>query len=753
MNKRIKSVIAVIMAAFIVFGGAPLASLAGLTGWIGSLSVTASALTDNWDGGTASGFASGTGTQDDPYIIETAEQLAYLSASVNNTETTYSGSYIKLANNIVLNSPDVFTYDEQGRVTGKADGKTPLLWDAIGSFKPISITNEAEYDAAVSAHGSLWRYNDDSSSPSYGIDKFYWQSSNTQYYYEAPFAGVFDGNGCVVSGICTSAADDCQGLFGQIKNATVKNVGVIGSYIEGKVYIGGIVGKSCQSTVSDCFNTAAVKGLKFVGGIAGNNETGQINNCRNSGNVSGTGNVGGVTGNNQGDNSTRAFITNSRNRGTVSGESYVGGVAGKNTIGTITGSSNSGYIFSDSRYLGDQVGGIAGLNDSGIIENCRNTGCIDGRSSVGGVAGGNQSYLYESIISHCCNTGDISGMSDVGGITGDNINYLAASVTDCYNTGSIYGGYGVGGVVGSSMIFDSYGLITRNYSTGSVPGTRNVGGIVGTNDYVGSGYILCIFPYTGGISSGYYLSGSAIGPVNGGGSDGHLMALTDAEMKIQSSFVGWDFSGVWTMDGNPEYPYPELQGMEHGQAQTETVSVSQSTLNLVSGKTYQLSAEASPTGELNSDVVLLSSNPDVVSVSDSGLVTAVANGTAVITVTVKDGGFTSACTVAVTTPLPVSVGGVTLSDRTLQLKRNESAWLIAKVAPTDAANKNVTWTSSNIKVATVDVNGIVTAVSGGKAVITVATKDGGYTASCTVTVKQDWWQLLFKILLFGWIKY
>lgn len=81
----------------------------------------------------------------------------------------------------------------------------------------------------------------------------------------------------------------------------------------------------------------------------------------------------------------------------------------------------------------------------------------------------------------------------------------------------------------------------------------------------------------------------------------------------------------------------------------------------------------------------------------------------------------------------VAVEGVSLEQQTLTLTEGESATLTATVAPEDATNKNVTWTSDNEEVATVD-NGTVTAVGAGTANITVTTEDGGHTAICAVTV-------------------
>ncbi len=82
----------------------------------------------------------------------------------------------------------------------------------------------------------------------------------------------------------------------------------------------------------------------------------------------------------------------------------------------------------------------------------------------------------------------------------------------------------------------------------------------------------------------------------------------------------------------------------------------------------------------------------------------------------------------------VKVTGVTLNKKSMQLNVGDSNTLIATIKPTNATNKNVTYTSSNTKVATVTSGGVVKAINSGEAVITVKTADGKFTASCNVTV-------------------
>ena len=155
------------------------------------------------------------------------------------------------------------------------------------------------------------------------------------------------------------------------------------------------------------------------------------------------------------------------------------------------------------------------------------------------------------------------------------------------------------------------------------------------------------------------------------------------------------------------------------------------TLNIGSG--FQLTATVLPTGADNTNVTWSSSNTAVATVNGSGWVTTVGGGTATITVTTVDGGFTDTCAVTVNVP----VTGVSLNRTSITLARNAVFTLIATISPPNATNQSVTWSSSNTSVATVSSSGVVTvnggATIGGTTVITVTTADGSRTATCTVT--------------------
>lgn len=86
------------------------------------------------------------------------------------------------------------------------------------------------------------------------------------------------------------------------------------------------------------------------------------------------------------------------------------------------------------------------------------------------------------------------------------------------------------------------------------------------------------------------------------------------------------------------------------------------------------------------------------------------------------------------TTLPISVSGVTLDKTTLALDTGKTETLMATIAPTNATNKAVSWSSDTTAVATVDNTGKVTAVKAGTCNVVATTKDGSKTATCAITV-------------------
>lgn len=161
------------------------------------------------------------------------------------------------------------------------------------------------------------------------------------------------------------------------------------------------------------------------------------------------------------------------------------------------------------------------------------------------------------------------------------------------------------------------------------------------------------------------------------------------------------------------------------------VSVAPTSVTLGVGATQQLTPTITPSNATNKNVTYSSSANSIATVNTNGIITAVAAGSATITVTTEDGNKTATCAVTVTAP--ISVTGVSLNKASTTIEAGQIDTLIATVTPANASNKSVTWTTSDSDVATV-AGGVVTAKGAGTATITATTVDGGFTATCSVKV-------------------
>ncbi|MEM9141477.1 MAG: Ig-like domain-containing protein [Bacteroidota bacterium] len=162
------------------------------------------------------------------------------------------------------------------------------------------------------------------------------------------------------------------------------------------------------------------------------------------------------------------------------------------------------------------------------------------------------------------------------------------------------------------------------------------------------------------------------------------------------------------------------------------VSLDQNSVSLLEGETVTLTAEVQPSDATDASVIWDSSDEGIATVDSSGLVTAVAEGSATITVTTNDGGFQDTSEITIT-PL-VSVTGIDVSPETATVLLGETQQLSADVLPSDATDGSVTWTSSYESIATVDANGLVSTVAQGLATITATTNDGDFQDTSEITV-------------------
>lgn len=185
-------------------------------------------------------------------------------------------------------------------------------------------------------------------------------------------------------------------------------------------------------------------------------------------------------------------------------------------------------------------------------------------------------------------------------------------------------------------------------------------------------------------------------------------------------------------DGSGKYATCRVS-VESATVYVSSITLNNSSLSLGVGETSQLSASVYPTTATNRSVNWTSDDTSVATVSSGGLVTAKSAGTAIITCKAKDGsGKKATCTITVKEH--VKPTSITLSKTKATLAEGETLQLTATVTPSDAYDKTVTWMSDNTAVATVSVNGFVTAKGIGTANI-IATTSNNLAAVCTITVE------------------
>ena len=170
------------------------------------------------------------------------------------------------------------------------------------------------------------------------------------------------------------------------------------------------------------------------------------------------------------------------------------------------------------------------------------------------------------------------------------------------------------------------------------------------------------------------------------------------------------------------------------------VRLDKTATTLVEGDTEELMATVMPENATDKGIEWKSDNESVATVSQTGLVTALKDGSATITVKTNDGGFSASCEVTVKKKV-IAVTGVKLSAASMTLREGDKGTLTATVEPANATNKNVEWWTSDLDVVSVTStsggsNGYVEARGAGKATVTVKTEDGEFSASCEITVEK-----------------
>lgn len=423
---------------------------------VGTIRLTASSQSD---------FAGGDGTEENPYQIATAAQLAAICENM-------SAHYV-LANDIALSG----------------------YWTAIGASDPTKKieTFSGSLDGAGHTIRNL-KMIEDQKHEHYGNDM-----------------GLF---GCVNGSIKNLNLEDLSITTDGI--GVLRSIGSIAGTLE---YPGSIENCNVSGTIHD--KVYEHDDLSYVGGIVGTS-AGTIRHCTFSGTL-----YGGVVGGIDAINGVVEFCTTS---GNFHGTRYAGGIAAitdgetflESTVRDCASSANVSILPTHETYA--SCGGIA-ATASRKIERCYSTGCVT-------IPAGTEAR-------------------HAGGITGQTIGNRqrapVVTISDCYFAGQVVvtsgngttGPVRIGGISGY-MEADPASVIQRCYSTGTlrsaaVPVTLR--GIVGESENSLT------------VQSCYYLNTA---------SGAYGTPVTDAQLRQQSTFAGFDFGTVWTFVPG-SYPYPQLR--------------------------------------------------------------------------------------------------------------------------------------------------------------------------------------------------
>ena len=302
-------------------------------------SVTASAASSalvEWDGTAAEGFAGGTGTEADPYLISNAQELAYF-VSVTGYRADNEGDYFKLTSDILLNdsfddSPNVWKNEDMFEGVFDGDGHT------IYGLYQISA-NESGVIGSLTETGVIKNLNvaDAYIAKAIGSAGIIC-GSNAGTISNCTTSGYVHSYTSYVGGICSSAS-----VTGVVENcvnyATVECNDIKAGGITGAVRLGG--------AVRNCYNAGDVSGTHSssyqIGGICGYLEAGSVTGCGNIGNVS---NLGRGSGGVVGMMYDSCTVTNCYNTGDISAADDVGGVWGymNNTEHSVSYCYNAGDV-------------------------------------------------------------------------------------------------------------------------------------------------------------------------------------------------------------------------------------------------------------------------------------------------------------------------------------------------------------------------------------------------------------------------
>lgn len=472
-----------------------------------------------------SDYWTGTGTQNDPYVISDFQGLCALRDNVNEQGQTYEGVYFVLDADILRTNPD--NELNFGRGIGCKGAYNGTISDPVfkGNFDGQGHTVDVStYSNGNNSNCGMFGYTDGAviknivaSTPENITSEKYSKANSCQ------FAGGIVGyavnteiSGCKNYEIIVSSQQwsSFGGIVGYAENSVIKNCINYASFDvsnRNASSAGGIAGKIKNSDIINCENYGVAKAASSMGGITGSAEataegTNKISGCKNYASLlDSTRLAGGIAG-----NASRVDIVNCENNAPLaSTQTQLGGIIGEINYASVSGCINNAPIDGAGR-----TGGIIGSGGSVKASNLTNNGKITSSGqNVGGIAG-----TLSGTMVHLVNNGDVTcsyqGASQgcggiLGALNGYNWGTGNTYLYESVNYGTVTGvndpavdsRMAVGGIAGQVNSHHSNMFDCVNYGTSNVAG---IAGSLSTNITIKNCLNLGSSPYAGN----YYADGS-----------------------------------------------------------------------------------------------------------------------------------------------------------------------------------------------------------------------------------------------------
>ena len=472
---------------------------------------------------------SGSGTENDPYLILNPIQLNQLRNFLNQ-----SGVYFKLMADIDLTE---FLEDENPDQGWQPVGNSSSPFKGVldGNGKTVSglWINRSSLDY-VGFFGNF------TGGTIMNLTlKGSYVKGNNYVGFLAGLGGTIENCAFDGSVLGASFVGGCCGSEGSFSN-TVSTINVEGS----GDYVGGFSGQNGK--YQNCkLNNSYIRGNNYVGGICGSDKQyhNQITYCYVYSNIYGNDNVGGMCGYKFDESSyqqTPSTIKFCGFSGTIEASNNVGGICGY--------------------YYGGQRDGI----EYGV-DKCYAIGQIKGSGNcIGGIVGFSSQYTYNSGkpyynsynyshgIKDCYYSGSITGNEQVGSIVGYLFTYVDYKVTNCYSMGSVVGYNSVGGLVGHLK----YASITNSVGNNNRLSARNgdVARLIGKNEGKNTSY-----EENKSYNRTIVIKQGVVQEINDDIENGAGVSRTTLKLKATYVAMGWDFTDTWEIQETECYPYMKSQ--------------------------------------------------------------------------------------------------------------------------------------------------------------------------------------------------